>query len=305
MAPRAYWKGHLRLSLVPCPIQLFPAVSEREKIRFHLINKKTANRIKYYKIDAVTGEPVRDEDIVKGYEIGKGRYIEVPAEELEAVAIGSTHTLEIDQFVPRNEIDELYWNIPYYMTPDGEVGKQAFAVIREAIKTEGKVALGHVVFPTREHVIAVEPRGKGTLRVTLRYPYEIRKEADYFGDLPDEEVPKGHARSCGPYRQYQGRTFRAGEVRGSLRERAQGADPEKATWRKDRNAEGAQTGRGGQLDGRTAAQLGSRAQWPSQSFSARRRHPSPANAYEAVECARPEGELMVHRNVLPRTVQRI
>src|SRR2546430_2056792 len=120
MAPRAYWKGFLRLSLVSCPIQLFPAVSEREKIRFHMINRKTGNRIKYAKIDAVTGEPVRDEDIVKGYEISRGRYIEITDDELEAVAIGSKHTLEIERFVPRSEIDELYWNIPYYNSPDGE-----------------------------------------------------------------------------------------------------------------------------------------------------------------------------------------
>ena len=144
MAPRAYWKGYLRLSLVSCPAQLFPAISEREKIRFHQINRKTGNRIKYCKLDAVTGKPVSDEDIIKGYEVGKGRYIEIAGDELESVAIGSTHTIEIDQFVPRSEIDELYWNIPYYIAPDGEVGGQAFAVIREAIRKEGMVALGHM-----------------------------------------------------------------------------------------------------------------------------------------------------------------
>ncbi len=176
MAPRAYWKGYLKLSLVSCPIQLFPAISEREKIRFHQINRKTGNRIKYCKLDAVTGKPVSDEDIIKGYEVGKGRYIEITGDELESVAIGSTHTIEIDQFVPRSEIDELYWNIPYYIAPDGEVGGQAFAVIREAIRKEGMVALGHVVFTTREHVVAVEPRGKGMLGVTLRYPYDFEPE---------------------------------------------------------------------------------------------------------------------------------
>src|SRR3979490_820418 len=190
MAARAYWKGYLKLSLVSCPIQLFPAISAREKISFHQINRKTGNRIKYCKIDAVTGEPVSDEGIVKGYEVGKGRYVEITDDELEAVAIGSTHTIEIDQFVPRSEIDELYWNIPYYIAPDGEVGRQAFAVIREAIKKEGMVALGNVVFTTREHVIAVEPRGKGMLGATLRYPYEIRKEEDYFSGILDEKIPK-------------------------------------------------------------------------------------------------------------------
>jgi DNA end-binding protein Ku len=190
MAPRTYWKGYLKLSLVFCPIQLFPAISGRDKIRFHLINRKTGNRIKYCKIDAVTGKPVSDEDIVKAYKVGKDRYVGITDDELEAVAIGSSHTIEIDQFVPRSEIDELYWNIPYYIAPDGEVGRQAFAVIRQAIKKEGMVALGNVVFTTRQHVIALEPRGKGMLGATLRYPYEIRKEEDYFGDVPDERVPK-------------------------------------------------------------------------------------------------------------------
>src|SRR5882672_2227687 len=190
MAPGAYWKGYLRPSIVSCPFQLFPAISEREKIRFHQINRKTGNRIKYCKLDAVTGKPVSEEDIIKGYEVDKGHYIEINDDELEAVEIGSTHTIEIDQFVPRDEIDELYWNTPYYIAPESEVGRQAFTVIREAIKKEGMVALGNVVFTTREHVIAIGPRGKGMLGVTLRYPYEIRKEADYFDDIPDERVPK-------------------------------------------------------------------------------------------------------------------
>jgi DNA end-binding protein Ku len=190
MAPRAYWKGYLKLSLVSCPVQLFPAVSEREKIRFHQIDRTTGHRIKYCKVDALSGKPVSDEDIVRGYEIAKGRYIEVTEEELEAVAIGSAHTIEIDQFAPRHEIDELYWNTPYYIAPEGEVGREAFAVIREASRKEGMVGLGRVVFTTREHVIAIEPRGKGMLGVTLRYPYEVRNEADYLGDISEEKVTK-------------------------------------------------------------------------------------------------------------------
>jgi DNA end-binding protein Ku len=190
MAPRAYWKGYLRLSLVSCPIRLFPATSEREKIRFHQINKKTGNRIKYCKLDAKTGEEVEAENIVMGYEVSKGHYVEITKDELEAIAIESTHTIEIDQFVLRNEIDDLYLNIPYYIIPDGEVGRRAYIVIRDAMKKEGVVALGRVIFTTREHVIAIEPRDKGLLGVTLRYPYEIRKEQDYFGDLADEKVPK-------------------------------------------------------------------------------------------------------------------
>jgi len=190
VAPRAYWKGYLKLSLVSCPVALFPASSERDKISFHQINKTTGNRIRYKKVDAETEEEVDAADIIKGYEVGKGEYIELEPEELEAVAIESTRTIEIDEFVPRNEIDDLYLNNPYYLVPDGEVGQQAFAVIREAIRKEGTVALGRVVFTSREHVIALEPRGKGLLGMTLRYPYEIRKEDQYFDEIEDEKIPK-------------------------------------------------------------------------------------------------------------------
>jgi DNA end-binding protein Ku len=190
MAPRAYWKGYLKLSLVSCPIAVYPATSEREKIRFHQLNKKTGHRIRYQKVDADTGTEVPADQIVKGYEVAKGEYVELEPEELEAVAIDSTRTISIDTFVPRDEIDDLYLNSPYYVIPDGEVGQQAFAVIREAIRNEGMVALGKVVFTSREHVILLEPRGKGLVGVTLRFPYEVRKEEDYFDDVADEKVPK-------------------------------------------------------------------------------------------------------------------
>jgi len=190
VAPRAYWKGYLKLSLVSCPIALFPATSEREKISFHQVNKETGNRIRYKKVDADTGDEVDNADIVKGYEIAKGEYIEVEPDELEAVAIESKHVIDIDEFVPAKEIDELYLRDPYYIIPDGEVGQQAFAVIREAIRKEGMVALGKVVFTSREHIIALEARGKGMLGVTLRYPYEVRDEKDYFDTIEDEKIPK-------------------------------------------------------------------------------------------------------------------
>ena len=190
MAPRAYWKGYLKLSLVSCPIAVFPATSEREKISFHQLNKKTGNRIKYQKVDADTGDEVEPDEIIKGYEVGKGEYLELDPEELEAIAIESKRVIDIDEFVPKKEIDELYLNNPYYIVPDGEVGQQAFAVIREAINKEGMVAVGKVVFTSREHIIALEPRGKGMMGITLRYPYEVRKEEEYFDAIPDEKVPK-------------------------------------------------------------------------------------------------------------------
>jgi DNA end-binding protein Ku len=190
MVPRAYWKGYLKLSLVSCPIALFPATSEREKIRFHQINKETGHRIKYQKVDADSGDEVDAENVIKGYEVGKGEYLEIEPEELEAVAIESKRTIEIDEFVPKNEIDELYLNTPYYIVPDGEVGQQAFAVIREAIREQDMVAIAKVVFTSREHIIALEARDKGLLGITLRYPYEIRKPEDYFDDIPDVKIPK-------------------------------------------------------------------------------------------------------------------
>jgi DNA end-binding protein Ku len=190
MAPRPYWKGYLRLSLVSCPIALYPATSEREKISFHQLNRETGNRIRYVKVDAETGDEVERDQIVKGYELSKGQYVEVEPDELEAIALDSKRVIEIDQFVPRKEIDELYYANPYYVVPDGDVGAEAFAVIRDAIEEEGMVALGRVVFTSREHIIALAPRGKGIMGVTLRYPYEVRDETEYFDDIPNAKVTK-------------------------------------------------------------------------------------------------------------------
>jgi DNA end-binding protein Ku len=190
MAPRAYWKGFLRLSLVSCPIQLFPATSEREKVSFNQINKETGNRIRYRKIDEDTGEEVDSENIVKGYQIAKGQYIVIDDDELESIALESTKTIEIDKFVPKSEIDDLYNIRPYYIAPDGKVGQDAFAVIRDIIEKMNMVALGRVVLTSREHVIAMQPRGKGIMGTLLRYPYEVRDEKEYFDDIPNLKIGK-------------------------------------------------------------------------------------------------------------------
>jgi DNA end-binding protein Ku len=190
VAPHPYWKGFLKLSLVSCPISLFPATSEREKISFHQLNKDTGHRVRYRKVDAETGDEVAQDSIVKGFEVSKGEYIELDPDELEAVAIESKRTIEIDEFVPKGEIDELYMRDPYYIVPDGQVGQEAFAVIREAIRKEGMVAIGKVVFTSREHIIMLEARDKGMMGVTLRYPYEVRDQKDYFDLVGDEKVPK-------------------------------------------------------------------------------------------------------------------
>ncbi|HVV40140.1 MAG TPA: Ku protein [Nitrobacter sp.] len=190
MAPRANWKGFLRLSLVTCPVALFPATSESEKVSFNQINRKTGHRIKYQRVDAETGEDVDNDDIVKGYKIDADTYLEVTKDELDNIALDSTHTIEIDQFVPRAEIDDLYIVRPYYLVPDGKVGHDAYAVIRDTIKATGKVALARVVLTNREHIIALEARGNGLVGLLLRYPYEVRAASDYFDGIKDVKVTK-------------------------------------------------------------------------------------------------------------------
>jgi DNA end-binding protein Ku len=190
MAPRANWKGYLRLSLVSCPVALYPASSLSEKVSFNRINRKTGNRLKQQNVDSETGDVVPREDTARGYEVGKGQYLIVEDEEFEAVQVESTRTIEIDQFVPRNEIDDRYIDSPYYIAPDGQVGQDAFAVIRDTIGKMNMVALGRVVLTRREHVIALETRGRGLLGMTLRYPYEVRDEQPYFEDIPELKLPK-------------------------------------------------------------------------------------------------------------------
>jgi DNA end-binding protein Ku len=188
MAPRANWKGYLRLSLVSCPIALYPASSLSEKVSFNRINRKTGNRLKQQNVDSETGDVVPREDIARGYEAGKGQYLLVEDQEIEAVQIEST--IEIDQFVPRSEIDDRYIDSPYYIAPDGQVGQDAFAVIRDTIAKMNMVAIGRVVLTRREHIIALESKGRGLVGLTLRYPYEVRDEKLYFEDIPEVKLPK-------------------------------------------------------------------------------------------------------------------
>src|SRR5215217_3478578 len=239
-AARANWKGYLRLSLVSCPIALYPATSESEKVRFHQLHKQTGNRIRYRKVDEETGKEVDSEDIVKAYQISKGNYVELTDEDLEAVAIESNRTIDIDQFVPRDEIDDLYNIRPYYIAPEGKIGADAFVTIREAIAATDKVALGRVVLTTREHVIALEPRGKGLMGTLLRYPYEVRDEQDYFDDISQHQNREGDARPSQAHCADKGRSFRSGEIRGSLRDGAARRDQAQGGRQGDY---GAKTGR--------------------------------------------------------------
>ncbi|SDJ52918.1 DNA end-binding protein Ku [Bradyrhizobium sp. Rc2d] len=169
---------------------LYPATSESEKISFNQLNRQTGHRIKYLKLDADTGDEVPNEDIVKGYELDKGQYIEVTKEELEEIALESTRTIEIDEFVDKADIDPRYLIRPYYIRPDGKVGHDAFAVIRETIREMDKVAIGRVVLTNREHIIGLEPLHKGLVGTLLRYPYEVRSEQEYFDEIQDVKVTK-------------------------------------------------------------------------------------------------------------------
>src|SRR5437667_1729639 len=190
MAPRANWKGFLRLSLVTCPVALYPATSDTEKVSFNQINRKTGHRIKYAKVDADTGEEVSNEDIIKGYKVDTDTYVEVTKDELDDIALESTRTIEIDEFVPRSDIDSRYVIRPYYLVPDGKVGHDAFAVIRETIRNMDKVAIGRVVLTNREHIIALEPLDAGLMGTLLRYPYEVRDEKEYFDDIQNVKITK-------------------------------------------------------------------------------------------------------------------
>ena len=190
MAPRANWKGYLRLSLVSCPVALYPATSDTEKVSFNQLNKNTGHRIRYLKVDAETGDEVEAADIIKGYQVDKDTYVQVEKEELEALALESTRTIDIDEFVHQDDIDSRYLIRPYYLVPDGKVGHDAFAVIRETIAKMGMVAIGRVVLTNREHIIGLQPLGKGLMGTLIRYPYEVRDEKDYFDDIQDVKVTK-------------------------------------------------------------------------------------------------------------------
>jgi DNA end-binding protein Ku len=182
---RPYWKGYLKLALVSCPIALHAACSTAERIAFRQVNKATGNRLRQQLIDEETRAPVALEDRGRGYEVARDQYLIVDDAELEAIEIESTRTIEIDSFVPRSQMDQRFFETPYYITPNEPVGQEAFAVIREAMRSRGMVALGRLVLSKRERMIALEAYDKGLLGTTLRYPYEVREAEDYFCDLPD------------------------------------------------------------------------------------------------------------------------
>ncbi len=190
MAYRPTWQGHLRLSLVTCPVALYTATNAAGDVHFNLINPKTNNRIKMITTDPDTG-PVNRSDLVKGYEVEKGKYILVTEDEIRSVKLESTKTIDIERFVPADEIDRIYWDHPYYLAPDGKLAQEAFAVIREAMERSGQIALGRVVLSTRERILALEPRDNGILAYSLRTDDEVRKPGEIFGSIADAKPDPG------------------------------------------------------------------------------------------------------------------
>jgi DNA end-binding protein Ku len=188
-AARPTWQGHLRLSLVSCPVALYTATSRSGEVHFNMLHKDTHNRIRMIPTDPELG-PVDRADIVKGYEIDKDRYVVVTADEIDNVRLESTRTIDIDRFVNDDEIDRLYWNDPYFLVPDGKVAVEAFTVIREAMAQAGKIALGRVVMHQRERLLAMEPRGKGLVAYTLRTHDEVKDPDEVFDDIPTVKPDK-------------------------------------------------------------------------------------------------------------------
>jgi DNA end-binding protein Ku len=189
MAPRPNWKGYLKLSLVSCSVALYSATTTSERIRFNILNKKTGNRVRNMVVDSETEEPVEQENRIKGYQYEKGSYIQVEDEELDEVALESTHTIDIEAFVPRDEVDALYLDESYYIAPNDKVAYEAFSVIREAMKKEGLVGLARVVLYRRERILMLEPRDKGLVATALRYRSEVRDADNYFDDIPNTKIP--------------------------------------------------------------------------------------------------------------------
>jgi DNA end-binding protein Ku len=184
MAPRSSWKGYLRLSLVSCPVRLYPATSAADRISFNQLHKETHNRINMKPVDPELGLVERS-DLVRGYEYEPKKYIIIEDEDLEAVKIESNHTMNIEAFVDANSVDVLYQDAPYYLAPDGAMAEETFVVLREAMRRSGKLAMARLVLSTRERVVTIAPRDKGMFVCTLRNPNEVRGTAAYFAAIPD------------------------------------------------------------------------------------------------------------------------
>ena len=187
MAPRPFWKGYLKLSLVTCPVAMTPATSESDKVHFHMLNRKTGNRVVSRYIDGITGKPVDEDDEVKGYERSDDEFVILEDGELDAVALESTRTIDIEMFVPRESIEWIWYDTPHYLAPNDPVGEEAFSVIREAMAATGTVGISRLVLYRRERAVMLVPRDRGIVLWTLRYGDEVRDPAAYFGGIKAEK----------------------------------------------------------------------------------------------------------------------
>lgn len=188
MAPRSFWKGYLKLSLVTCPVAMTPATTENAKVRFHTLNRTTGNRVVSQYVDSVTGKAVSDKDEVKGYPRGEDEYVMLEDEEVEAVALDTTRTIDIEMFVPKDTIGLIYYDKPHFLVPDDEVAEEAYSVIRDAMAETGKVGISRLVMYRRERAVLLEARDKGIILWTLHYGDEVRDEAAYFEKIGNARV---------------------------------------------------------------------------------------------------------------------
>jgi DNA end-binding protein Ku len=186
LAPRAYWKGYLRLSLVSVPVQLYSAVESGNDLPLHQIHRPSGERVRYEKVVPGVG-PVESEDIALGYEYEAGRHVLLEDEELREVAPESSDTIELEQFIGRDELDDIYVERPFFVVPAGKVGDEGYRVLRSALKRTGRIAVGEMVLHRRERIVAVRPCGRGLMLETLRYPEDLRDADRYFGAIADGE----------------------------------------------------------------------------------------------------------------------
>ena len=184
MAPRAVWKGTLKIAEVTCPVSLYTAASTSERISFHTINRKTGNRVQRQFVDEVSGKPVEAEDQVKGYDKGDGDYVILEPEEIAAAIPESDKTLTVETFLPCDEIDDIFFDKPYYVSPSSPVAAEAFALIREGMKGRKSAALARTVIFRRMRSILIRPHGEGLIATTLNFDYEVRSAQDAFSDIP-------------------------------------------------------------------------------------------------------------------------
>ena len=219
MAPRPFWKGYLKLSLVTCPVALTPATSEADKVRFHTLNRRTGNRVVSRYIDAASGRPLEKQDEAKGYARDETSIIVLEDEELEAVRLESARTIDIESFIPADGVDWVWYESPYYVTPDDPVGEEAYCVIRDAMQSTGMVGVSRLVLNRRERAVLLKARGRGMELLTLRYGAEVRDPRDVFASIRDVDLDPALLRLVSQLIDERKRNWSSDMVRDPVQER--------------------------------------------------------------------------------------